>query len=333
MADNVLKKYFRQVKASANLPSRGWWYDEDLIDAKPEAIPVLGYTAADELMLLTPDKLITGESTYDIIRSCVPSIKDPKKLVKIDIDALMVAIKIATSGNIYSFSCKCPLCIERYNNILNVKSKDLFKKDYMLLNDVENKEVRDAVASQINDLKLQHEMCIDEQTINVDAREFLAKTDYIEENEKEIILKNGLNIKLKPYLFSDFIEFQTIQFRYEKLQYLLQQRENMKLSDEELTEINKQTVAVLKNLINSHNVLLIGSIKEISTPEGETVVDYNSIKEFVENIDIDTTKELEAAVSKLNNKGVPSSIDVKCPYCNGTFKLNGVSFTESSFFG
>ena len=134
-------------------------------------------------------------------------------------------------------------------------------------------------------------------------------------------------------MFSDFIEFQTIQFRYEKLQYLLQQRENMKLSDEELTEINKQTVAVLKNLINSHNVLLIGSIKEISTPEGETVVDYNSIKEFVENIDIDTTKELEAAVSKLNNKGVPSSIDVKCPYCNGTFKLNGVSFTESSFFG
>ena len=91
--------------------------------------------------------------------------------------------------------------IERYNNILNVKSKDLFKKDYMLLNDVENKEVRDAVASQINDLKLQHEMCIDEQTINVDAREFLAKTDYIEENEKEIILKNGLNIKLKPYCF------------------------------------------------------------------------------------------------------------------------------------
>ena len=152
MADNVLKKYFRQVKASANLPSRGWWYDEDLIDAKPEAVPVLGYTAADEIMLLTPDKLITGESTYDIIRSCVPSIKDPKKLVKIDIDALMVAIKIATTGNTYTYTCKCPLCVERRNSMLRAKATELYNKQYDFLTEEEKNKVDEIIKLQVDEL-------------------------------------------------------------------------------------------------------------------------------------------------------------------------------------
>lgn len=334
MADNVLKKYFRQVKASANLPSRGWWYDEDLIDAKPEAVPVLGYTAADEIMLLTPDKLITGESTYDIIKSCVPSIKDPKKLVKIDIDALMVAIKIATTGNIYSFVCKCPHCNERRNNILEAEVRKRFEnRSYNDLAADEQKQIDDAVKSITDELKLKHEMCVDEQTIEVDAQDLLNKTDFVEENEKEVKLTNGLVVKLKPYLFSDYNDFLTIQFRYEKLQYLLKKREDMKLSDKEIADINKQTAAVLKNLIASQNVLMIGSIDKIITPEGEVVDDRDNISEFVNNIDVQTSRELEDAVSALNNKGIPSKTNVVCPYCQNDFVMKGITFTDSSFFG
>lgn len=333
MADNVLKKYFRQVKASANLPSRGWWYDEDLIDAKPEAVPVLGYTAADEIMLLTPDKLITGESTYDIIRSCVPSIKDPKKLVKIDIDALMVAIKIATTGNTYTYTCKCPLCVERKRSIIRAESTRLFNKTYDQLLPDEQKKVDEAVKVQVDELKAKHEMCVEDQSIEVDARELIAKTDYVEESETETTISNGLKIKLRPYLFTDFNEFQTIQFRYEKLQYLLKQREDMKLSDKEILDINKQTAAVLKNLIESQNILLVGSIEKIITPDGEVVDDRKQIEEFVKNIDVETTQQINQAAIKLNNKGIPSQTEVVCPYCGGSFTMKGITFTESSFFG
>lgn len=333
MADNVLKKYFRQVKASANLPSRGWWYEEGLIDAKPEAVPVLGYTAADEIMLLTPDKLITGESTYDIIRSCVPSIKDPKKLVKIDIDALMVAIKIATSGYTYTYTCKCPLCVERKNSMFRAKAKEMFNKTADLLLDDEKKAVEDAIKPMVDELKEKHEMCVEEQSIEVDARELIAKTDYVEESERELVLDNGLRLRLRPYLFTDFNEFQTIQFRYEKLQYLLRQREDMKLSDKEISEVNKQTAAVLKNLIDSQNILLTGSIERIITPDGDIVDKREDIMEFVKNIDIETTKKLDEAASKLNTKGIPSKTEVICPYCQGSFTMRGITFTESSFFG
>ena len=333
MAENVLKKYFRQVRASANLPSRGWWYEEGLIDAKPEAVPVLGYTAADEIMLLTPDKLITGESTYDIIRSCVPSIKDPKKLLKIDIDALMVAIKIATSGNIYTYTCKCPLCTERRNSFVRAKAAELFNKPYENLDSDEKKKVDDIVKAQVDELKAKHEMNVEEQSIEVDARELIAKTDYVEESEREVKLKNGLRIRLKPYKFTDYNEFQTIQFRYEKLQYLLKQREDMKLSDVEINEVNKQTAAVLKNLISSQNILLTGSIEKIITPEGDVVDKREDIDEFVKNIDASVTTEIESSVSKINRKGLPHETEVICPYCGGKFNMKGIIFTESTFFG
>lgn len=333
MAENVLKKYFRQVRASANLPSRGWWYEEGLIDAKPESVPVLGYTAADEIMLLTPDKLITGETTFDIIHSCVPCIKDPRKLAKIDIDALMVAIKIATSGYIYTYNCKCPLCTERRNSFIRAKSTELFNKSYEFLTDDEKKKVDEVVKIQVDELKKQHEMCIDEQSIEVDARELIAKTDYVEENEREVVLENGLRISLRPYLYTDYNDFQSIQFRYEKLQYLLKQREDMKLTDKELVDVNRQTAAVLKNLISAQNVLLIGSIERIITPEGDIVEDRNSISEFINNIDIETTRVIEEAASKINKKGIPQQTEVVCPYCKGSFIMKGITFTETAFFG
>lgn len=332
MAENVLKKYFRQVKASANLPSRGWWYEEGLIDADPEAVPVLGYTAADEIMLLTPDKLITGESTYDIIRSCVPSIKDPKKLVKIDVDALMVAIKIATSGYIYTYTCKCPLCTERRNSMLRAKAKELYDKPYEQLLEDEKKKVDEDVKVQVDALKAKHEINVEEQSIEVDARNLIAKTDYVEESERELVLNNGLKLRLRPYLFTDYNEFQIIQFRYEKLQYLLKQREDMKLSDKEIADVNKQTAAVLKSLIGSQNVLMSGSIEKVITPDGEVVEDRPSIEEFVKNVDIETTKEIDKAVTKINSKGIPGYTEVVCPYCQGSFTMKGITFTDSSFF-
>jgi hypothetical protein len=63
-------------------------------------------TAKDELMLKTPDALMNGQATVEVIKSCVPSIKNPWHMPSIDIDTILIAIRIATYGENMEFSSK-----------------------------------------------------------------------------------------------------------------------------------------------------------------------------------------------------------------------------------
>jgi hypothetical protein len=56
-------------------------------------------TAKDELKLKTPDALLNGQATVDVIQSCVPDIKNAWHVPSIDVDALLIAIRIATYGD------------------------------------------------------------------------------------------------------------------------------------------------------------------------------------------------------------------------------------------
>lgn len=55
-------------------------------------------TAKDEIIIKTPDALLNGQATVDVIQSCMPNIKDAWKIPSIDIDAILVAIRIASYG-------------------------------------------------------------------------------------------------------------------------------------------------------------------------------------------------------------------------------------------
>jgi len=64
----------------------------------------------DEILLKTPDALISGETTVKVVQSCCPSIKDGWEISNLDIDALLVAVRIATYGNIMSVTHVCKQC-------------------------------------------------------------------------------------------------------------------------------------------------------------------------------------------------------------------------------
>ena len=55
-------------------------------------------TAMDELAFRTPDSMMNGQATVDVIKSCIPTIQDPWQLVNYDIDTVLVAIRIASYG-------------------------------------------------------------------------------------------------------------------------------------------------------------------------------------------------------------------------------------------
>lgn len=96
---NPLLSAMRQPKIAVKLPSRGRYWGADDIDIPDnEELPIYSMTARDELLLKTPDALLSGQAVVDVIQSCVPAVKDAWSIPQIDLDCLLIAIRIATYG-------------------------------------------------------------------------------------------------------------------------------------------------------------------------------------------------------------------------------------------
>ena len=96
---SVLNKYKRQPKIYLKLPSNGNFYPSNPMEKTGSGeLPIYSMTAKDEIMIKTPDALMSGDATVDVIKSCCPMIDDPWSMPSIDLDAVLIAIRIATYG-------------------------------------------------------------------------------------------------------------------------------------------------------------------------------------------------------------------------------------------
>jgi len=108
--NNPLQKYFRQPKLYISLPSNGKFYNVGSLEkTETQEYPVYSMTAKDELAFKTPDALLNGQATVDVIQSCVPNIKNAWMMPSIDLDAVLIAIRMATYGDKLSISTKTPV--------------------------------------------------------------------------------------------------------------------------------------------------------------------------------------------------------------------------------
>jgi len=127
MNTNPLKQYFRRPEIYLKLPSNGNFYPDGSIDLpENKELPIYPMTAIDEITSKTPDALFNGTAVVDIIKSCVPNIKDPWSIPSIDLDPLLVAIRAASNGNLLDIESTCPSCSEQalYNiNLVGLLSK------------------------------------------------------------------------------------------------------------------------------------------------------------------------------------------------------------------
>jgi len=106
---NPLSKYFRQPKIYLKLPSRGNYYPQGALQMTESGeLPVYAMTAKDELLFKTPDALMNGEATVEVIKSCIPAIKNPWAMPSIDADAVLIAIRLATYGEKLEITTKVP---------------------------------------------------------------------------------------------------------------------------------------------------------------------------------------------------------------------------------
>jgi len=96
---NPLISLMRQPKIYIRLPSNGkYWSEGSLNTTTNGEYPVYSMTARDELMLKTPDALLNGQAVVDVIQSCMPNVNDAWAIPNIDLDVILVAIRLATFG-------------------------------------------------------------------------------------------------------------------------------------------------------------------------------------------------------------------------------------------
>ena len=280
---NPLGKYYRQPQVYIKLPSKGKYYSADVFTpTETGEIPILPMTAKDELAFKTPDAMMNGQATVDVIKSCVPNMKNPWKMVNYDTDTVLLAIRIATYGETMDITYVVPEINESQSTTVNLPA---------MLDDVSQIDPQDYATT-----------------------------------------KSGFKVKIDPLTYDKLSKIQVAQFEQQKIY--------SNVAESGLTEAQKSErfAESYRKMQNINVELLIDSIAEITTPDGQTVKDAKQIFDFISNCDTKITKEIEAVLGDLRSqcsmkplqikatelqikKGVPTSYEVP------------VTFDTANFFG
>jgi hypothetical protein len=280
---NPLQKYYRQPAIYIKLPSGGRYYPKEVFTpTETGEIPILPMTVKDELAFKTPDAMINGQSTVDVIKSCVPNLLDPWKMVNYDTDAVLLAIRIATYGETMDVNFRVPVTNEEQSHTLNLPA---------LLEDLGRAKIVD-----------------------------------------ETMTSTKFKIEIEPLTYKSLTKIQIARFEQQKMYGTI---DNSTMTDEAKQSAFAKSFETL-NMVNFS--LLVDSIKSITTPEGNKVVDRAQIIEFCNNADAKTVTEIQEKLSDLRvqaqipplkikttedqiKKGAPTSFEVP------------VTFDSSNFFG
>ena len=121
---NPLAGHFRIAGLTVSIPTggaflpKGTYFPND--DGSFDILPMRG---SDELLMSSPDALMSNRAVVELLRSCVPQIKRPELISTPDLDVLLLAIKAASSGEVMKLDMTCPECEE--HTILDINITDV----------------------------------------------------------------------------------------------------------------------------------------------------------------------------------------------------------------
>lgn len=109
--EGVLSRYYRIPGLNVRLPTGGAFLPPGSFHPTMTGeVPVFPMRAADELLLKSPDALMSGFAIEKLIESCVPAIENPREISTPDLDVVLLAIRAATYGDMMPVSAACPKC-------------------------------------------------------------------------------------------------------------------------------------------------------------------------------------------------------------------------------
>lgn len=306
ISNNPLMNFARKAELSVRLPSNGHWYEDGMIEYTPNGeVEVYPMLPKDELMMLNPDALLSGQANINLIKSCVPSIKEPEKLLYPDANVLFLAIQKATYGDELKFTTNCPQCHKKMDTMSDEEIIEMEKKQELLTHGFD-------VSFNIMDL--------------------LNDMTYLEK-EYVVNFDNGLNIYLSPNTIGDKALYSNMTFKYEKMINIFKHSE--KSSDELFADKDyaNEINAAYMSLNEISNKILTASIIKITLPDDTTVNDKLLIEEFVNNISTELVNKLTNKVREINAIGLSPMLHIICPTCGYEWDTQFYGYNQSDFFG
>lgn len=308
MTHNPLLEFARRPEFSIKLPTQGNWYEDGVIEYSiNNEVQVYPMIPKDEIMLTNPDALLTGEANLNLIKSCVPQVKQPEKLLYPDANVLFLAIRKATYGDELPVDVMCPNCQQMIIDIGDTEQ-------------VKEKEKNGELNSQT-------------QEFVFSCNEMLQGITMLDEYYT-IDLDNGLKIYISPTELGMKMEYNLLTFNRQKI---IQQHKAHNLLDENLTPENRSliladiTLSYLK-MNEIGNKLIANSIKKIELPDGSFIIDKDYILEFISQTNSSTVNMLNEKIKELNEVGLPSTLEYECPCCHHVWETIFYGYNQSDFF-
>lgn len=247
--DNPLKRYFRQPAMYLSLPTMGRWYKPNEVDLSGEGeIPVYGMTAIDEVMLNTPDAMLNGQALEKVISNCVPNVKNVKKLLVPDIEALFLGMKISTGGGNLEMERKCPKC--EHENNFEVNCQNLL-------------ETMTYVEDSDCTVKLNDELIVYVKPYSFEMRQMFMQKEFEEERTLRAIddANKDMDEFTKAKILGESVErLSRITFNLvaQSIEKVVMAKENITVTDpnhiaEWLVSINRVQAESILNVVNALN--------------------------------------------------------------------------------
>mgnify|MGYP003289218641 CR=1 FL=1 len=308
MKKNPLLDFARKMELSVKLPSKGRWYTDEIMDTMLNGeVGIFPMTPRDELLQYNPDALLSGDTTIQIIESCVPSIKNAKDLLYNDANLLLLAIRKATYGDELEQSVICPRCYEEASKLTEDEKAEADRTGRLKFTPQDN-------VFSISDI--------------------LSCTQYLDD-EYKMKLDNGLTVYFKPYTVKNKLNFELTRINQQKILDFYKNFNQEDLKNEEIRKdrINKITDIYLEMNKYGNEVIASCILKiELPEPDGSFVDDYDMILEYISNTNSNYIQTLKEKIEEINSIGLPSELEYECSCCGHKWKSPFIEFNPTDFF-
>lgn len=265
MAENTIKtnplaSIMRQPKIYISLPSKGrFWPEGSLNPTVNGEYPVYSMTARDEIVLKTPDALLNGQGVVDVIQSCMPNIINAWDAPQIDLDVILVAIRIATYGEDMKLDVSHPTIVENMEYHVNLRE---------ILDSIQNRTTWE------ERLEINPELVVYLKPISYKTQSFSQNTEFETQRMMSIIRDQDLDEETKLKAFRDTFEkltlktLDSIQASVYKVESVNGTTDDSEYISEFVSNCDAEIFDAIKNRITSlvdHNTL--PPLKVATTPE------------------------------------------------------------------
>lgn len=278
------------------LPSLGAFYGPDVMRSDPSSVEVLPISVIDEINFRDPFKIVSGAAVREMVARACPAVARPELLCKVDVDAILVASRIASYGSNLEITLRC-------QNRMAVK--------------------RDADGAESVG------PCEEPVELKVDLNRVLAQFQPIgQPDEWQVKLPNGQVVQLVPIPYASVLRgmIEVADQAKEAKRLELEKR------DRDIDALSRLQESSMDKAAKFQVSLLIDSIAFVRTNAGQRISDVRQITEWLRSVPttwvLQVNDLLNAKTAAIDKYGMAS---FTCPACS--FKNDvPVNMDMTSFF-